>query len=83
MEKTPIEVRPTCKDCRHSDKIVRNGAQAGQVVADVITICRAAPPIVAHAFMPTQGGGAQVMQQSLWPIVTASDYCGKLETRAD
>jgi hypothetical protein len=81
MEKSTFEKRPTCTDCRFSDSILRTGAAVND--ASQITVCRLNPPVVAHAFMPTPSGGGSVLQQSLWPIVTLSDYCGKLETRSN
>jgi hypothetical protein len=81
LEKSTFEVRSTCKDCRFSDSILRAGAAAND--STQITVCRFNPPIVAHAFMPAKEGSIQVMQQSLWPIMTVSDWCGKLETRSN
>jgi hypothetical protein len=82
LEKSTFEVKSTCKDCRFSDSIMRTGAAANDS-SQMITVCRFNPPIVAHAFMPTPDGGAQVRQQSLWPIMTVSDWCAKLETRSN
>ena len=81
MDKTTFEKKLTCTDCRFSDSVLRTGAAANE--SGVIMVCRLNPPVVAHAFMPTPGGGGQVLQQSLWPIMTVSDWCAKLETRSN
>lgn len=76
MEKSTFEPRQTCADCRFSDKHI-------QPDHSIVTICRVDPPRLAHAFLPAPNGQAQLISQSLWPILTSSDWCGKLEGRAN
>lgn len=76
MEKTTFEPRQTCADCRFSDKHIQENH-------NIVTICRFNPPVIAHAFLPTPQGQAQILSQSLWPILTNVDWCSKLETRAN
>jgi hypothetical protein len=71
MEKTPFENRETCKDCRYSDTIQKG----------TLLICRFNPPVVAHAFLPTNPGEARVISNSLWPVMANTDWCGKIEPR--
>ncbi len=76
MEKSKFEKKLSCSDCRHSDRLVQEGGS-------LIQICRFNPPVVSYAYMPGKDGSGQVLQQSLWPIMTLGDYCGKLETKAN
>lgn len=77
MEKSSFEKRLTCSDCKFFDTVIPAGA------LNTFQICRFNPPIVAHAFSPGQGGALQVISQSIWPQMGPTDWCGKLETRAN
>lgn len=76
MEKSNFEVRATCKDCRFSDTIVN--PQSGPIF-----ICRNRPPTIAYAFMPKGPGEANVISNSLWPVIASTDWCSKLEMKAN
>lgn len=75
MEKSSFDKKLTCSDCRFGDTFIPPGTLTS------VQICRFNPPTIAHAFMPGQGGNAQVLSQSLWPQMSSTDWCGKLETR--
>lgn len=77
MEKSTFEHKFSCTDWIHSDRIVP--PEGGNITQ----ICRFNPPVLSYQYIPDGKGGFAVLQQSLWPIMVAGDYCGKLETRSN
>jgi hypothetical protein len=77
MEKTTFTPHATCRECRFSDTHVNS------VSRQEMMICRLKPPFLAHAFVPTGPGKADVVSQSLWPVVAPTDWCSHLETKTN
>jgi hypothetical protein len=74
MEKTKLEIRPSCKDCIHSDShVTANGS--------LQMVCAYEPPISAYAVISADArtGNVAMFSQALWPPVQPNWRCAKLE----
>ena len=67
----------SCMSCRFHD--------SQRLVAEMKTvdICRYAPPAVHVNLVPTQGDRVELRNQTLWPVVESTDWCGRYEPQLE
>jgi hypothetical protein len=73
-EKTTFSALPSCQQCIYFD------STTDLIAGRTVHICRFKPPVpVALQGMTAQG--PTIMNGTLWPQVTASDWCGEHRSR--
>lgn len=58
----------SCKDCRYCGVLLNTDKQ-------MVQVCRIRPPVVTSTLIPTAQGAA-INNQTIWPSVADTDWCG-------